>query len=714
MTSRIKLTNLTGGALNAQPSQQTNNTNTMSGSSSSDNSSVSLTHPSTTCNVTWSLEYDGVPFTGVCPVHLQPLRELASTISTLITKTYKPTSKVPSRMTDVNNWASLVLDQAGVTNQTNVSEAERLINGRLLELDAPVPSVVAPVVDSVPCAQPPSVDELLEEAVESVVESPRLWSEMVSRSVSVCSSTQTDELDGLVERAIPPPPLLPRVIPTSPPPIPSSLPCHAVQQRRAQPRKPHHVTDDNSYSESKLAYARGVPQASPLYGSTAENEIELAFKTSFPASHEGVWRPPQRPIPVIMDAEEDPSLLTLHHVREGQRSNRLEVMSANGTLISVLNVLYLTSEVTNNDIHQFMAPHPLVAITPLAAVRMVHARITDGVFSKSIRRIVMGIDPVMIALEPSGVELFNVLTQHRLPHAETHATMSLRSLIPRINSGFYRHLHAWLKASLPTTASASYDSSAIMIQTLTEVLRSDGPVLHSLRGTVTSDVVDSSHLVAEVQSLRHKVYSLEGQLDLAGAADDLRRSNVTCAKMSDLNESMSSYLHDHVCINTHEQTKLTAMVGPAAAISIQSLRESAKQVAKDALITKATSTLATQLTEANSLLLEREAKITDFQNELQQLRLMNTHYASRQIEMEHTQQRLTSEIVRLTTDLAKMDSQFSSELQSRDASLSRLQSAAKQRLNIQPSAYSSGAFMYPSTDFSAAPAPSLNPAQLWD
>ncbi|ANN11949.2 putative non-structural protein [Etheostoma fonticola aquareovirus] len=367
-------------------------------------------------------------------------------------------------------------------------------------------------------------------------------------------------------------------------------------------RKPHHIADDNTYNEARLAYARGRPTTSPLYNQGLEIHAERAFFSSFPHHVNGKWVPPASVLNVVAGTDEDLNDSTIHSVRATDCHGMYEVTAANGEVVSRLNVMFIDGHTTAQSLTDFITPHSLIAVTPYAAALMVRFRLTKGVFSKSHRRLVMGIDPVMIHLNPRGVALWDVLTQHMLEYAELYASASLRDLVTAILDPINAVTTRWVKRSLPPCVSAVCEMRNDPIPTLSHILDVEAPPIQ------TSSVASSlrmSELQAENAALTSQVATLEAQLEAATLSLATTRESIQREQAIHSADSLKQYLHDHVCVNCHEESFLNATVGVDAACQILTARQGAREQATD----KIRQTVSSGFAETVNMLQERTAAL---------------------------------------------------------------------------------------------------------
>nr|QVL22687.1 NS79 [Grass carp reovirus] len=373
----------------------------------------------------------------------------------------------------------------------------------------------------------------------------------------------------------------------------SSTPAVPRLSAAATPRRPTHIADDETYNRSRAAYAMGVPALSPMYCTGKERHFEQTFYSAYPHAANGVWTAYQHSIILIAAPTEDISLLTLHHVeREQSATEAYHLRALDGTNVARVAVCRLDPSMTCRDVHAMMAGHNVVSISGLAAAFMIRHRLTDGVFSKAFRRIVMGIDPVMMRHDPVPLHLFAILTDHRLDHAATHAVMSMRIALMQVESASYQATKTWLRGHLPVTifASATTDSSSDSIH---------ATILEADKGMRTADTPGSSNLrelEASNAALQRQVIDMDVQVNaLLRTISDLK--SYTNHQQASQGQTIQQYLHSHVCVNTKELAVLQSVMGEHAANAIQAVRVHANDTAKAALSEKVSVPLTAQLSD---------------------------------------------------------------------------------------------------------------------
>ncbi|AQU42730.1 NS1 [Fall chinook aquareovirus] len=472
-----------------------------------------------------------------------------------------------------------------------------------------------------------------------------------------------------------------------------------------------HITDDNTYGESRLAYARGNPATSPLYKDGTEIKMERAFFASFPTCVKGVWKAPTQFLPVIASQIEDLSLLTVHSLRSTATSNHFDVVSSSGECVAKLAILFINPGTELNAIHGFMASHPIISITPAAAAVMVRARLTDGVFSKSIRRIVMGIDPIMISMEQSGVGLWNVLTQHRLNFAETHASASLRHFVSHIERPLYAAQLGWMKMSLPTNVSAACEMGNDVTLTLTHLLNAAEPARSSTPDPTMAHVKE---LEVENGGLRKQLSVVQSQLEFSNAALDESNAINECNRRADNRDEMVAYLSSHVCMNTQECEFLTSRLGSQVASPIQAKRAENKSIAVGALTDKLTQASASTINHLQSRLSESQTKNDNYAANVEQLSAHLRQTTSKAMDLERDFAQLQAAHDLISEECISLRQVVERHDVHNAATVSRLQNTLRDGLPLTPLTYGQGQFALPPRFDTHDTMSPIDPATLLD
>ncbi|AJD09449.1 NS87 [Micropterus salmoides reovirus] len=521
-----------------------------------------------------------------------------------------------------------------------------------------------------------------------------------SRPPSSVASSIASEPPALMDLRIPTP-----VSTSRRPPRSSGTPPGQKNGRR----KPHHIADDNTYNEARLAYARGRPTTSPLYNQGLEIHAERAFFTSFPHHINGKWVSPTSVLNVVAGADEDLSDSTIHSVRATDCRGMYEVISANGEVVSKLNVMFIDAHTTSQSLTAFVTPHPLVAITPYAAALMVQLRLTKGVFSKSHRRVVMGIDPIMIHLNPRGVALWNVLTQHLLEYAELYASASLRDLVTALMDPSTTVTNRWIKRSLPACVSAACEMRTDPIQTLSHILNVESPPVQSVSA---ASGLKMSELQAENAALSSQITTLEAQLEAATLALATTRESIQREQAVNSADALKQYLHDHVCVNCHEESFLNATVGVDAACQIMSARQSARERASD----KVRQAVSAGFAETITMLQERtqalDQRVKSASDELNATAAQLRSTLSRLSSAEGRAHELSQRNELLESQLAETRQLSAYHDQHHRATITSLQTTVKENIPYVPTHYGQGQFTMPSLPPVRSMMPDVDSADL--
>ncbi|QBX90055.1 nonstructural protein [Atlantic halibut reovirus] len=479
---------------------------------------------------------------------------------------------------------------------------------------------------------------------------------------------------------------------------------------RGHRREVTHITDDNTYGEARLAYARGAPTTSPLYGRGSELRAERAFASSFPSSRAGVWQSPTGVLPVIAYANEELSLLTVHTIVKTSTPMHFNLIAASGDVVSTIHVLAITPETDLEIITAFISTHALFSITPLAAGVMVRAKLTDGIFSRSTRRIVMGIDPIMIHMDRTGVELWNILTQHRLNWAHIHASATLRDLISFLMSPWYAARLRWYKTMLPSNIVAACEAHTDPSATMLHLLNSD-----SRPGTVDPlPAVDLLELSNENKALSNHLTNLENQLQHANMLLEEIRQDNRCDEVQAGRALLKEYLSQHTCINTKELPYLKSHLGVDEAAIVQSARLSTCEIARESIQTKAVAgsmeTIATLQSRCDVL----RSKGLEQETELKDMALNIRANTMRAVDSEKRYQLAANERDVLASQLAETIAMHKLKSQHDSATVATLQTTIKQNLPTRTSEYGAGQFAYPPAMPSVPTSISVSPDSLFD
>ncbi|ADZ31979.1 NS88 [Scophthalmus maximus reovirus] len=572
-------------------------------------------------------------------------------------------------------WSESALDEFDGPAHCSLATNPPLIDGRLYS------QVVQPPVKP--------VDQFI------VCDSRRVSIGSTSKASSVASETPA-----LMELNVTPASTGPR---RPPRPAPGPFPP------RTGRRRAHHIADDNTYNEARLAYARGRPTTSPLYNQGLEIHSERAFFSSFPHHINGKWVAPTSVLNVVAGADEDLNDSTIHSVRATDCSGMYEVTATNGEVISRLNVMFIDSDTTSQALTHFITPHSLIAITPYAAALMVQFRLTKGVFSKSHRRMVMGIDPVMIHLNSRGVALWNVLTQHLLEYAELYASASLRDLVTALLDPVNVTTMRWMKRTLPNCVAAVCEMRTDPIPTLSHILNVETPT------TPVSSAASSlklSELQAENTALTSQISTLEAQLEAATLSLATTRESIQREQAVHSADSLKQYLHDHVCVNCHEEPFLNATVGVEAAGQILSARQNARERAADKVrqaVSAGFAETVTMLQERNLSLDQRvKATVDELNATATQLRSALSRLSSaegRSHDLVQRNELLESQLVEARQLSSYQDSH-------QKETITALQTTIRDSLPYTPVHYGQGQFTMPSLPPVRSMMPDFDPSDL--
>nr|WEM32044.1 non-structural protein NS1 [Grass carp reovirus] len=582
-------------------------------------------------------EFNGVKYTGAPHAWMMPYRGFEQHMINMVIET-RPDATF-SRFDDLLSAIVTALAVNGITATTSLTDGELVLlrfadlATRHASLPAPSPAISdwsqsvpgplldtleygAPLIPADPTATPAPAPLAPADYPPPPphVDDPAVSHSLVALDVPDAAlpstprtSTATASIPSLMSLPIASPPrsrssTLSSSVSTSTPRLPGAV----------VPRRPSHIADDETYNRSRAAYAMGVPAMSPMYCTGKERHFEQTFYSAYPHAANGVWTAYQHSIILIAAPTEDISLLTLHNVeREQSATEAYHLRALDGATVARVAVFRLAPTMTCHDVHAMMAGHNVVSISGLAAAFMIRHKLTDGVFSKSFRRIVMGIDPVMMRHDPVPLHLFAILTDHRLDHAATHAVMSMRLALMQIESASYQATKAWLRGHLPVTifASATTDSSSDSIH---------ATILEADKGMRVADTPGSStlrELEASNTALQRQVIDMDVQINaLLRTISDLK--SYTNHQQASHGYSIQQYLHSHTCVNTQELPLIQSVMGDQAANAIQAMRMHANEAARSALTDKVTAPLTAQLSDTMAHLHEARARNDDLTAQL--------------------------------------------------------------------------------------------------
>ncbi|YP_398632.1 putative non-structural protein [Chum salmon reovirus CS] len=387
-----------------------------------------------------------------------------------------------------------------------------------------------------------------------------------------------------------------------------------------------------------------------------------------------------------------------------------EMTANNGEVVSKLNVMFIDATTTLASLTSFITSHPLVFVNPLAAALMVQLRLTKGVFSKSHRRMVMGIDPIMIHLDPRGVAFGTFLTQHLLQS-------TLRCMHPLASVILFRPYcdpsttvaNRWTKRSLPSCVSAACEMRTDPVPTLSHILNVENPPVHF---TSAASGLRVSELEAENTALTAQISTLESQLEAATLALATTRESIQREQAVHSADSLRQYLHDHVCVNCHEEPFLNATVGIEAAGQILSARQSARERAADKIRQAVSAGFADTVTTLQDRTRSLDARVKATADELNATASQLRTTLSRLSAAEGRVHDLCQRNDLLETQLAETRQLASYTDRHQQQTITVLQDTVRDNIPYIPSHYGQGQFVMPTLPPVKSLMPDLDPADL--
>ncbi|AAM93412.1 non-structural protein VP4, partial [Striped bass reovirus] len=312
-------------------------------------------------------------------------------------------------------------------------------------------------------------------------------------------------------------------------------------------------------------------------------------------------------------------------------------------------------------------------------------------------------------MAPRGVALWNVLTQHLLEYAELYASASLRDLVTALLDPMTTIANRWTKRSLPTCVSAVCEMRTDPIQTLAHILSVESPPAQT---TSAASGLKMSELQAENAALSSQITTLEAQLEAATLSLATTRESIQREQAVHSADALKQYLHDHVCVNCHEEPFLNATMGVEAACQILSARQNARERAAD----KVRQAVSAGFAETISMLQERtqtlDQRVKTMSDELNatatQLRSALSRLSSAEGRAHELSQRndlLESQLAE-TRQLSAYNDRYHRD------TICTLQTTVKDSLPYTPTHYGQGQFVMPSLPPARSMMPDLDPADL--
>ncbi|QBC40932.1 NS73 [Marbled eel reovirus] len=537
------------------------------------------------------LNVAGVSMSGIPPPLVNSMRPFATHLVDLITTMY-PEKSYP-RFADACSAMVGALAALDVTETTDLTEAEVRIQRYVMEArtkempvleghqDEATPFLDDDLVESDAIPDLEEVDGAVE--LETPPDHPVLNSEPPTVHFEPLI---TDDWGENVERVMP----LDSLVSES---VSAPIQQKPTERSRSPPRRNRdHIANDQDYNLSRLAYARGNPELSPMFGRSKEAHLEEQFFASFPRAVNGKWIQARYIMTVIAAEDEDLSACTFHTLRRiKDRDERYAMTASDGTIVAKLRVIRVP-RTRGEHIIQSLNACEILAITGPGAAALVRANLTDGVFSKQYRRVVMGIDPIFIPFDTPALHLFSILTDHKLSYARGVAAMSLRVAMSSIENPLYHAHRAWFKSVAPTTIAAMSDDVEDRRVVTAAVLYAD---VHTPR-TSAQAASENSQLRSLTDSLTERMHQLEAERDALVTANASLHADRCDDAGATTHPSLANYLSHHVCVNTHEESFLRQHLDADSADTVQAARSASRDQAR----TGCTADLNKQLDVLNS------------------------------------------------------------------------------------------------------------------